>query len=417
VIHQRFQELLKRSIGLDVKSVGDTAVLRAVEHRARNCDMDDLELYLDKVINDRAELQALVETVVVPETWFFRDPEAFAVAANMLRQAWPRGAPFRLLSLPCSTGEEPYTMAMALIDAGLPPEAFRILAIDVSNAALHRARSGIYGRNSFRGGNLAYRDRHFSDTGQGFRISDEVRSSVRFSQGNIFELADLASESFDIVFCRNLMIYFDSADQKRAAATLKELVCPEGALFVGHSETRVMAEAGLTSLRIPNAFAFRKAAAAPKALPATTPSKPKARPATVVAARQPGTKPAARVRSAAKSGIGALQQAIAAAPGARASDIQAAADRGDLQLAVKLGAELLKAGPACPETLHLLAVISDAAGDHAAAAEYYRKTLYLEPDHHEALTHLALLLDRKGDAFGARRMRDRAQRIDARRGR
>ncbi len=99
--------------------------------------------YWERVRGSRAELQALIEAVVVPETWFFRDREAFAALARLAREEWLPSAPqtgcCRLLSLPCSTGEEPYSMAMALLDAGVPADRFRIDAVDISAAALAQA--------------------------------------------------------------------------------------------------------------------------------------------------------------------------------------------------------------------------------------------------------------------------------------
>lgn len=408
MIQDRFQALLKQTIGLDANSIGVSAVMRAVESRARTCGIPDLQLYWDRVSDDSAELQALVEAVIVPETWFFRDREAFTAAVSLLRAKWqsrPAELPLRLLSLPCSTGEEPYTMAMALLDAGMAPSAIRINAIDISNQSLQHARTAIFGRNSFRGADLAFRGRHFTDTGQGYRISDAVQSIVQFSQGNIFALDRLADGSFDAVFCRNLLIYFDPADQRRATSVLGRLLAPTGTLFVGHSEASVLLSEGFTSLRIPQAFAFRKKDVSEKPAPdqlAKRPLKQKIAP--------PPPPPRFRSRVATKA-LAQPKPSPATKPSVTLDEIMQAADRGDLQVALQLGRNLLNSEPPSAETLYLLAVISEAAGDTTAAANYYRKTLYLNPKHDEALAHLALLLKRSGDNDGARRLGDRARRL------
>lgn len=413
----RFQQLLKRTMGLDTESVGPSVVSRAVEQRARLYAADDLDTYWDKVLRDDRELQALVEDVVVPETWFYRDPKAFVAMASMLRDAWATSQstePLRLLSLPCSTGEEPYTMALALLEAGVPSAAFRIVGMDISNRALERARAGIYGRNSFRGTDIAYRDRHFTEVADGYRLSDEVRSSVQFCQGNVFELDKLGTGSFDVVFCRNLLIYFDPPDQRRALGGLSRLLAPKGNLFVGHSETRAAVEEGFVPLGISHAFAFRKGGAPAKPMkPASLPAGPLAK----ALIRRPARPVDSRAAAVAKFVSRRMPPApLSVAACVNLADIRRAADRGDLKTASALGATLLKKGEVTAEELHLLAVISDASGDAVAAAEYYRKALYLDPNHHEALTHLAILLEAAGDAAGGRRMRDRAQRIDKRRG-
>src|SRR5215212_2996824 len=107
-----FESLLKEAIGLDAASIGVSAVDRAVRTRALACDGGDQQAYLDRVRNSPAELSELIDGVVVPETWFFRDPGAFAVLARIARDEWAVGKdPIRVLSCPCATGEEPYSIA------------------------------------------------------------------------------------------------------------------------------------------------------------------------------------------------------------------------------------------------------------------------------------------------------------------
>src|SRR5687768_15713777 len=110
-----FHNLLKESIGLDVATIGESAVESAVQNRQRACGVADRTAYWERLRASATEVQALIEAVVVPETWFFRDRDAFVALVRLVRDAWlpthPEGV-FRVLSLPCSTGEEPYSMAM-----------------------------------------------------------------------------------------------------------------------------------------------------------------------------------------------------------------------------------------------------------------------------------------------------------------
>src|SRR5580658_10121342 len=124
-----FERLLNTSIGLDAGSVGASAIERAVQERLSAWALPDRHSYWERVRSGGAELQALIEEVVVAETWFFRDREAFAMLAGIGHAKWLRASPdgvLRLLSLPSSTGEEPYTMAMALLDTGVPADRFWI---------------------------------------------------------------------------------------------------------------------------------------------------------------------------------------------------------------------------------------------------------------------------------------------------
>src|SRR5690348_15215475 len=170
-------QLLRETIGLEPASIGRPAIERAVLERQAANGLADTRAYFARVWTSKDELQALVEAVVVPETWFFRHPGAFDALSSVVRHgALPMATePLRLLSLPSSTGEEPYSMAMALLDAGVPSARFHVDAMDVSRVALERAATGVYGRNSFRGTGTVGRDHHFETTSRGRRVCDRVR--------------------------------------------------------------------------------------------------------------------------------------------------------------------------------------------------------------------------------------------------
>ncbi|HSW13047.1 MAG TPA: protein-glutamate O-methyltransferase CheR, partial [Solimonas sp.] len=255
-----FEQLLKQAMGLDAASIGTAMVERAVQERQAALGLADARAYWDCLQGSAAELQELIETVVVSETWFFRDREAFAALARLGHEEWlrrPEQEPQRLLSLPCSTGEEPYSMAMTLLDAGLPSAAFRIDAVDISARALARARRAIYGRNSFRGADLAFRERHFSEEPGGYQLGAAARTSVQLQQGNLLAPDFLPGAAlYDVIFCRNVLIYFDRATQDRAIAVLQRLLKDRGTLFVGPAETGLLLDHQFVSSKWPLAFAF-----------------------------------------------------------------------------------------------------------------------------------------------------------------
>lgn len=178
---ERIAQLLKRRIGLDMDSVGELTVARAIEQRRRACGDPDLDAYWRRLNASESEQQELVEAVVVGETWFFRYPESFRslqqqAFAALTRLAGRRG--LRILCIPCSSGEEPYSIVMSLLDAGLAPTLFQVDAFDVSEQALAQAQAGVYGRNAFRGTDLAYRERYFLPGADGHHLSAAVRDRV-----------------------------------------------------------------------------------------------------------------------------------------------------------------------------------------------------------------------------------------------
>lgn len=408
----RFEAILKRTMGLDAASIGLPAVERAVQERMAATRSARMEDYLERLQSSGEEVQSLIEAVVVPETWFFRDREAFVALAGVVYSEWSRHNPdgtLRVLSLPCSTGEEPYTMAMALLDAGVPPNRFRVDAVDISERSLGLAQAGIYGKNSFRGDDLSYRERYFEQVDTRlWKVRPEVARQVRFQHGNIFDAGFLPGTGiFDVVFCRNVLIYFDRPMQDRAVGVLQRLLTPKGYLFVGPSETGLLLSHDFDPAKIPLAFAFRQAGVMPRAAravavtvrpvaprPAFTPP-PRAVPAPLPfqSVKAP---PAAPV---AKPDVSAGLDAVAAL-----------ADQGHFVEAAKQCEAHLKAHGPSARGYYLLGLVRDAAGNHAAAIEYYRKALYLEPKHREALLQLAYLLEKQGDTAAAKVLNERARR-------
>jgi chemotaxis protein methyltransferase WspC len=409
-----FEALLKAAIGLDVASIGVAAVERAVATRAKDCN-GDWRAYLERLRTEPEELRHLIDAVVVPETWFFRDRAAFETMARLLLSARPDGADrLRLLSIPCASGEEAYSIAITLLEAGLSRDRFEIDALDISPRVIDRAIAAVYGKNAFRGGDLDFRNRYFVQDTKGYRLAEAVRSCVRFRVGNLLD-ADLPAQGlYDVVFCRNLLIYFDAATQERAFLALARLIRPGGHLFVGPSEANLALERGFVPIKAPMAFAFRKEAApaAPQAVSAAPTS------LRALATELPSGFHLVPLHREAKPRPSRddARPATASAPlKAGLSEIEQMADAGHLVEAARLCERHLdEVGPSA-DALVLLGLIRDAAGNDSVAIELYRKALYLDPHHEAALAHLALRLEQQGDETAAARLKERMRRIGGRR--
>jgi chemotaxis protein methyltransferase WspC len=406
----RIASLLRHSMGLDVASVGMMLIERAVSERMATLGMTQ-DAYLLALQSAPGELQELIELVIVPETWFFRDREAILSLARMARQqiAEKPDHCVRVLSLPCSTGEEPYSVAMALLDAGVPPINFHIDAIDICHRSLAIAERGVYGRNSFRGKLLDYRDRHFDTNNDGATLSELVRQRVNFRHGNMFAPDFLLNEKhYDFVFCRNVLIYFDREMQQQAVEVLDRLLHPQGTIFVGPAEAGVMLRPNLVSAGIPLAFAFRKRSASlPTAARKTPPPAPvQIKPVPPI---PPVRRPFANVPPPA-----APLAAPAATPSTSETMLARAmqcANQGELAEATTLCRQHIQQNGPNAAAYYLMGLISDASQDTGEALQFYRKAIYLQPNHYEALTHLAALLAAQGDSAGAQLMQQRAQRV------
>ena len=236
------EQLLADRIGLDPSAAGPGLVARAVSTRLETLGLLDADRgrYPAILRHSKAELQALIEEVVVPESWFFRDVRPFAFLTEHVIELFSIGPslpPFRVLSVPCAGGEEPYSIAMALIDARVAQDWFHIDAADVSEKCLAAARKGVFSANSFRAADLSFRNRHFLKVATGYVLDERIRSCVNFHHHNILDVDFLERAApYDAIFCRNLLIYFDSSSRKKALDVLDRLLAPTGLLFLGHAE-------------------------------------------------------------------------------------------------------------------------------------------------------------------------------------
>lgn len=405
---QRFFRFLQERIGLDVESVGAPMIERALRQRCVALQATDLDDYWLRLQQSTAEQQALIEAVIVPETWFFRYPESFTALVELAhkRVAELAGArPLRILSLPCSTGEEPYSIAMALLDGGVAAQAFSVDGIDISPNSVAKAEQALYGRNSFRGSELAFRERHFSEAAEAHQLDERVRRQVSLKVGNVLDPALKARDGqYDFVFCRNLLIYFDVPTQQRVFEVLKQLTHAQGVLFIGPAEGSLLARLGMRPLGIAQSFAYvRQADPVPappsKALPAMRPLAPPL-PKVVTLPQRPA-RPLMAPPVAAEPRENEAQLLAAIARHANAGDSQQA--RSDCE-------RYLRQFEPKAQVYYWLGLLSDTEGDATQAITHYRKALYLQPQHPEALMHLAALLASQGDEAGARRLQERAAR-------
>ncbi len=413
--------LLQEAIGLDEASIGSGAVRHVIQRRIQQSTARDEAGFLALLQASKAEMTALIEEIVVPETWFFRQEEAFRFMRRHLSGEWRRVHPGqipRLLSIPCSSGEEAYSMAMTLLDADFTARDFHIDAIDVSRQSLAKAQRAVYGKGSFRGEHLDFRQRHFRRTNLGYALQSPVRHAVHFHHGNILDHEQMKSlGAYDIIYCRNLLIYFDKDRRKRTAALLAAMLRKNGLLFVGHAETGLLWKDWFVSVPHPMTFAYRRIDSG-EVVNRTVQAKKHP-----LAPREKIGKPAilpirqTNQQRIARSLSPALTRSASDTDNGTKSSLETAsrlANQGHLEEARQQCEACLEEQPASAQAWFLLGLINDIQDHKEQAKDAFRKALYLEPEHCEALVHLALLLDQLGDHGAARRLRDRVQRVSCR---
>lgn len=208
----------------------------------------DYYQYLQLYQESRQELKKLLPFLTIGETYFFRYHAHFAALRSIIAQEKAKLKPgeklsLRLWSAGCSTGEEPYSLAMTVMDAvpDWQQMDIKILATDIDNRALKRAKEGIYGPWAMRVIEKGQLDRYFEKSGKKYRINEDVKRLVEFSHHNLLTSAAPEAEGhpglFDAIFCRNVTIYFTIATTKVVIGKLTACLKPHGYLFLGHAET------------------------------------------------------------------------------------------------------------------------------------------------------------------------------------
>ncbi|HJV35287.1 CheR family methyltransferase [Geomonas sp.] len=444
--YQDISRHILASTGLVFESRNRGALERGLNKRMAMLHLTDCADYLDYLRRhgeSRHELQKLLQYLTVGETYFFRYPAHFQALSARLACLADTAQPIRIWSAGCSTGEEPYSIAISIMEA-LPDwreRDIRILATDINHQSLSKARKGVYTQWSLRTTTADCLKRYFRPAGEGFAIKEEVKSLVSFHHLNLSatclgewceELQDL-----DAVFCRNVLIYFSPDAAQHMANSFAQRLKPAGQLFLGHAESLFQRGPLLELSRHRDSFFYVRREDAPDPASATTPASPSSEPeASPTPSRPPVELPtvcAAQLAAArfvapadAPEPAPAATSADAAVTGPQGSELPAASFTEQLETARRLfdaerldeAFDLLQAvlrdfpsepralilkgfilqaqgrldealntcyqviaiNDLLPEAYFLKGVVLDACGLLAEAADEYRKALLLDHD-------------------------------------
>ena len=385
--------LLRQEIGLNPASIGESAVAHALRRRIVATGCGNEENYVARLSSSQEEVQELIEEVIVPETWFFREEGTFECLRSHVRQTLLSAgklSSFSVACLPCATGEEAYSIVMALLDMGLAPSKFRVHALDISSRALIRAQQAVYGEYSFRTTDKTFRVRYFQAGAGSYQLIQAVRDQVSFYQGSALAMPPpFDSVTYDVVFCRNLLIYLDDLARKRVVAGLKMMLAPDGILLLGHAEASIALQEGFER-SAEGALRLRQCTA--RLVPQWTARKQLARPATLDVSELQAQNP---MPFAAVSTNLSVAQNDTVAPH-EIKEIRALADAGRLDEARLFCEARLHAGERSADLYCLLGLILTAQRDVGAARECYRKAMYLNPQHAEARQQVIMADQRSG---------------------
>lgn len=260
------RELLYRETGISFEVSKHEYLGRRVRERIVASAAPSFRDYLHRLRTEesRAELQQLINLVTVNESYFFREEyQLRCLVRSILAEVAPRRAgSLRLWSIPCANGEEPYSLAIYLLEHWPQVDAYdiQILASDIDTQALRRAEQGLYSARAVEQLPRPYLQKYFRpvDGGQ-FQICPELRRSVEFTRLNLSDPAQVARyRDMDVIFCRNLLIYFDDESRLSAANALYQALSPGGFVCLGHSETMSRISSAFVLRRFPDAIVYQR---------------------------------------------------------------------------------------------------------------------------------------------------------------
>ena len=264
---QKFREFFYRKTGINFDSAKRYFVDKRLVERIQATRSADFRSYFSMLRFQASgeEVQLLTNLMTVNETYFLREEYQFNCLVNsilpeIVRHKTDTG-PIRIWCIPSSSGEEPYSIALYLMErwAGIAKWDVEIISSDIDTGILHKARVGRYSQRSVQHLPVEWLVKYFSRIGDEFQISNDLLQAVEFTRVNLADAADTRPyRNFDVIFCRNLLIYFDDASRKSAAETFYDALKPGGFICLGHSESMSRISSLYKVRKLPEAIVYQK---------------------------------------------------------------------------------------------------------------------------------------------------------------
>jgi chemotaxis protein methyltransferase CheR len=274
--YRQFRDLLKQACGLWFGDDARFLLEKRLARRVRELELESFAAYHLLLRKGGGagddELAAIIDELTTNETYFFRERAQLRALIEEIvpeRLTQRSAGPVNVWSAGCSSGEEPYTIVMMALEAGLRPgHDIRVHASDISRRCLAKARAGEYREASFRETPPELRGRYFKENGGLSVLSQGVRKHVYFTRMNLLEPARFALlGALDVVLCRNVIIYFDRETKKQVVDSFAEHIVPGGYLLLGHSESLIQVTSAFELAHLRSDLVYKKPAKGPAADP------------------------------------------------------------------------------------------------------------------------------------------------------
>lgn len=232
--YEQFKGKILRMIGLDLSLYKERQMKRRIESLIKRNGQVSYEAYYNLLNRDKKVFDEFINYLTINVSEFYRNENQWELLkTEIIPSMLQRKRTLKIWSAACSTGEEPYTLAMVLSNF-FPTKEIKILAADIDKEAINKAKSGIYSKKSIANVPEPFKKKYFSPIGESFKISDEIKNCVEFKQMNL--LKDTYPKGFDLIVCRNVMIYFTEDAKDEMYHKFNASLADNGVLFVGSTE-------------------------------------------------------------------------------------------------------------------------------------------------------------------------------------
>ena len=266
--YQKFCEYFYRRTGISFAENKRYFVDKRLIDRIQKSGASGVEDYFERLRRHDAngEIEILINLLTINETYFYREDHQLDCLANgilpELVSGRRKGDRVRIWSMPCSTGEEPYSIAMYLLENWPQVDDYdiEIMASDIDTNVLRAAEGGVYDARSLHRLTPEFVRKYFVSAGaEGFRLIDAIRQSVRFTKVNASDLVEMrAFANIDVIFCRNMLIYFDDRSRRQVVESFYDSICPGGFICLGHSESMSRISSLFEVRKFPQAIVYQK---------------------------------------------------------------------------------------------------------------------------------------------------------------
>ena len=418
---QQFRRLISRKAGISVRTEDLMALDRDIAARMRLLSLSEPQDYLSLLSGDtyesKCEWKELIIPLTIGESFFFRDKGQFAILREKvlpeLIEKRKDVRSLRIWSAGCSSGEEPYSLAI-LLDGLLPDRRdwnISIVGTDINEDALEKARLGAYTQWSFRMVEPEVQGRYFKRRKDEWEIDERMRNMVTFSYGNLIEEAFPNHEicNMDLIMCRNVFIYFNNDAVSAVAEKFVNTLNEGGYLMTGHGELRLHGYLGLVARVFPESVVYQKNADHPNVEFGMRNAELKQEmPKTEVRVKEMKIVEKSQPKTDVEISKYAFRNTHSAIEKPPIELAQEYADRGEYKKAEESCKRALEVEPYSVECYFLLSQVSEAQGRGDEAAELLKKAIYLEPSFVAAYLDIGYIYDRQGETARARKMRETA---------